>query len=609
MENVLTNTKALAPTSRLRLLQTTDLHMQLLPFDYQSDRADPSVGLLRLVPLIAQQRAQSLQTLLFDCGDLLQGSSVADVVAAEGTHRLPHPMVKAFNEIGYDALTLGNHDFDYGLDYLHKALAQFECSAVLANVQTADGQDLVQPTLLRTLQMDCADGVVRPLTIGIIGLVTPQVVLPEVTNGPSEINCQDPAIAAAYHAPKLRAAGADIIIALCHFGLEAAATGPDDHPALAALPDIDVVMTGHVHGLFPSDHPARHPAIDPQNSTVHGKPAVMSGAYGSHLGQIDLALDWDGSKWSIAGHDVQVLTPNAESPPADDPVVAAITQAVTPWHTKTRAHLAQTIAQTHKRIFSHFTIIESGLSQQILGRAARHTVRAALSQTVHAELPLLATSGAYNAGRKIGSFVHLDIQPGPLTLREVAALYPYTNPIVAILRNGQQLRDWLEHASSAFATLEVGRSDQALLDPQFPAYHCDTIIGLHYNFDLSRPAGQGRVRDITYNGVAIKDDQSFVLASNSFRLGGGGGYPHVEPSDVIYVSPLGTRDSLTRYLTETGAVNDAVAPVWDFSPLPGTHAYFDSSRQAAELIDTLQNRQVRMVADLPDQAARFELSL
>lgn len=267
----------------LRILATTDMHMHVLPYNYLTDRPCNRVGLARTASQIALRRAEAPNSLLLDNGDFLQGSPLGDFVAGlDGSApRQPHPAIAAMNALRYDAATLGNHDFNFGLPFLRRALAQAEFPFVAANLHMRRGPEL-RPYVILT--RDFLDRAGRPvsLRIGIAGFLPPQTAEWD-RDLAAHIACGDIVESARAILPRMRAEGAELVIALAHSGIGPARHSPRmEHAAtaLAALEGIDVVIAGHSHQVFPGPQIAPAPGIDPARGTLAGKPAVMAGCQG-----------------------------------------------------------------------------------------------------------------------------------------------------------------------------------------------------------------------------------------------------------------------------------------------------------------------------------------
>ena len=567
--------------------------MQILDYDYFSDHADTQTGLIRLATQITALRAEpGVTTLLFDNGDFLQGNPLADHLSNRQTGGTGHPMIAAFNTLGYDAITLGNHEFDYGLPFLRAALAEARFPVVSTNIRSLQGPPLALPYAILDRQVQCSDGTLRPLRVGVIGFVPPQVNMWDKGALNGTLEADDIVASAQAQVPQLRGAGADIVIALCHSGIGPAIHTPGMESAavpLAAVDGIDAILTGHTHEFFPGDsHPASA-AVDPVRGTLHGKPAVMAGFYGNCLGVIDLELDLSGPSPRIISHQTRLEQGHADT--RDCPVQARLMKAVQSAHEATLHHVRQPIAQTRSHLQSYFSTMMPDLPQKLLAEAQHRAITRALSNTEHRDLPILSATAPFRSGGHAGPGHYIDVSPGPLALRDAAAIYPFTNTLCAVRRTGAQLRNWLERSAGHFLRIRADISNQPLINNHIPAYSCDTIFGLTYRFDLSAPARFGpdgdvadpqasRLRDLRHEGRAVADDDVFVVAINSYRAFGGGGFENVPAEDMLYISNEKTRDILVEYLRAQGTVDDTAPRCWDFAPITGASALFRSAPAA-----------------------------
>lgn len=582
------------PKGRLCILETTDLHMQILPYDYFADHEDDTMGLARLADKITALRADpAVTTLLFDNGDFLQGTPLADHVASTWHSGRVHPMIAAMNVLKYDAITLGNHEFDYGIPFLESVLEQVEFPVVCANLELTDHAPIAEPFQILKRPILCNDGISRDIHIGLIGFLPPQVPdwNPDLCDG--LVKTTDIIERARALIPQIQAAGADIIIALCHAGIGSAIHSHEMENAvvpLAAIAGIDVILAGHTHEFFPDPTRTGTDAIDPVLGRIHGKPTVMAGFFGSRLGVVDLDLEWRDAQWTIVDHKTRLargdpgLAPQSSSP-------QLIKDAIIADHTATLAHIRQPIAMTQTPIHSYFTTIGIDIGQRVLAQAQLSHVAAALSDTPHADVPVLSATAPYLFGGRAGPGHYLDILPGPIALRDAAAIFPFADKLCAVRRNGKQIRHWIERSISRYNQLVPGQHNQTLLDPDNPGYNFDSLHGLTYKIDLSAPAmfdpsgnktkpQGGRLRDLRHNGQLVDDDDIFIVATNRYRANGGGGFDPVPQDDLIFVSKESIRDILIRSLRNRSVIADTVPMNWSFVPLPDTSAIFESSPKA-----------------------------
>ena len=494
-----------ANQAHLRLLATTDLHANILAYDYYADRPSAGLGLAQAAPLITRLRDQAANALLFDNGDFLQGNPLADYVAF-GRGPSPggtHPVVAAMNTLGYDAGTLGNHDFNFGLEFLDRALAGANFPVVSANVATQQGQTarddrtyLPPYVLLDRVLIDGA-GRSHTICIGVIGFVPPQIMTWDHRHLEGRVTARDILAAARDYVPQMKDQGADIIIALSHSGigddaedrlLENAST------PLAGIDGIDAVVAGHSHLVFPGDHHRGLAGVDAEAGTLMGKPAVMASFGGTRVGVIDLMLNRADDTWRIkafqsAAHrtaTAKVGRPLADAGSAEAKAEAAVLRAVHSDHQATLSYIRRPIGHTDVPLVSYFAFagIDAGL--RVVAEAQRREVKRLLQDTAHADLPLLSSVAPFRSGGRGGPGAYTDIPAGEIALRNVADLYIYGD-LRAVRVTGVELRGWLERSASIFAQITQGQEVQPLMNPRIPGYLFDVIYGVKYTIDPTQP--------------------------------------------------------------------------------------------------------------------------
>jgi 2',3'-cyclic-nucleotide 2'-phosphodiesterase / 3'-nucleotidase len=571
----------------LRILATTDLHMQILPYDYFADRAEQIGGLVHLADQITALRAdRSALTLLFDNGDFLQGNPLADTLAQAGSAKTTHPMIAAFAALHYDAINLGNHEFNYGLPFLRQALQDASCPVVCANIDWRDQVQIAQPFVILDRMIRCDDGRDHPLRIGVVGFVPPQITRwDRVKLGDAIATC-DIVAAAQDIVPQIKAAGADIVIALCHAGIDTADHRPGMENAavpLAAVPGIDAIVTGHTHEIFPDATRPATPYVDPVAGRIHGKPAVGAGFYGQALGAITLKLRRAADRWHVTDHASAVLPATPAQP--DSAVSARIKAAVQDAHDATLRQIRQPVARTLVPIHSYFARVSPDLPGHILGQALIAHAALVLPDN---DLPIIAAVSAVRAGGLGGPDCYVAIPPGPVMRRDVCAIYPYADTAVIVRRTGAELRAWLEQAVSGYQQIFPRRADQALLNPDFAGYVFDAFHGLTYTIDLTQPPRHdatgrivapqaARITDLRHNGTEVRPEQCFAVVANSYRSFGGGGFPPIPMHDILATSREPVRDILTAEFQRQGVIDAPVQTPWRFAPIPDTFVDFISA--------------------------------
>lgn len=589
-----------APRLHLRLLETSDLHMFVLDWDYYREKPDLTVGLNRIASLIERARAEAPNALLFDNGDLIQGSPLGDYLAREGSlaNGRVHPVFAVMNSLRYDAATLGNHEFNFGLNFLERALAGAAFPYVSANIERADGREFAPPFRILERRLVDEDGVAHSLRIGVIGFAPPQIMMWDKSHVEGRLQCGDIVAAARRHVPALRET-CDVLVALCHAGINIRpATENEENAALqlAAVPGVDAVMMGHSHRVFPGPDYAGLAGVDAERGALAGVPAVMPGFWGSHLGVIDLSLARDGARWivdrfasearPIYKREASRVTPLVTADPAVEKIVAVEHEAAKAW-------VDQPIGRLQAPLHSFFVWIGVDPVAALVNAAQLAYARPLLAATPYAALPLLSAAAPFRAGYTPDAYI--DLAPGPIALRDVADIYPFPNTLVAVRVTGAGLREWLEHAARIFRQIDVASQEpQSLIDRRTPSYNFDVIAGVTYKIDVSRPArydGNGklveadasRIIDLRYAGRAIDPAQEFVVVTNSYRADGGGKFPGLDGRNIVLRAPDSNREAIARFLRDGEAVT--TERPWLFAPLGRRVTIaFDSAPAAASRI-------------------------
>lgn len=593
------------PLASLRLIATSDLHASLMPYDYCANRPNSNLGLGAIAQQIAAARGEVQNCLLFDNGDFLQGSPLADY-AATARRRRAHPVITAFNMLGYDAATLGNHEFDYGLRFLSEVLADAQFPVVSANIarrlgkSPARDETLVPPFVILRRQIFDNDGHAHLLRIGVIGFAPPQIAEWDRDSPDGRIHTRDILAAARAWLPRLRARGADIIVALAHSGIGCLDPEPGTEnaaTALAALPEIDAVVAGHSHQVFPGPGFPASPSVDPVNGRLAGKPAVMPGHSANHVGIIDLQLQRCTSgprRWQVAGATARIGNRSADR----SLTTPALQQALAPDHRATLAWSRRQLGVTAVALHSHFATVAPSSALALIAEAKAEHVRSALGSTSWAGLPLLSSASPFRAGGHSGPTNFTEIAAGPLRMRNLSDLYPFPNTLVTLLMTGAEVADWLERATAVFRQIVPGSTDAALHDDAMPSFVFETIPELSYAIDLSQPArfdGQGRLvnpgaRRITglrHEGRPVDPAAEFLLVTNNHRAGRARLQDPASDPEVVFTDGARVQSVIASHVQRRGRVGAAPPRNWHFLPLPGTTVSVACGDGAAAHLDDI----------------------
>ncbi|KOF22601.1 2', 3'-cyclic nucleotide 2'-phosphodiesterase [Ensifer adhaerens] len=627
--------RAAANQAHLRIMETTDLHVHVFPYDYYGDKPNDTLGLARTASIVDAIRAEATNSILVDNGDFLQGNPMGDYIAYQRGMKDGdiHPVIAAMNVLGYDCGTLGNHEFNYGLDFMFKVLNGANFPLVCANLTkgtlAADARQdqlFLKPYVILDRKVKDGTGAEHAIRVGLIGFVPPQIMTWDAKNLEGKASTRDIVKAAESWVPQMREEGADIVIALSHSGI-----GQQDYAEnlenasvpLAAVEGIDAIVTGHSHLDFPGPKFDKIAGVDNTKGLISGKPGVMGGFWGSHLGLIDLLIEREGGAW-------RVVSSTSEARPiyrreekkviaevADKPEVLAAAQKE---HEATLAYVRTPVGKSAVPLYSYFALVADDPSVQIVSQAQTWYIKDMLKDTEHKDLPVLSAAAPFKAGGRGGADYYTDVPAGDIAIKNVADLYLYPNTVQAVVITGEQVRNWLEMSAGIFNQVKAGSSDAALINGDFPSYNFDVIDGVTYQIDLSEPPkfdkdgnavnpSANRIKSLNFNGQPIDPEKKFVVATNNYRAGGGGHFPDIAADKVVFVAPDTNRDVVVRYIIDQGTINPAADANWTFAPLANTSVTFDSGPKARQFLSQVKGVTIEDAGEAAEGFARFRIKL
>ncbi|MEP8767200.1 bifunctional 2',3'-cyclic-nucleotide 2'-phosphodiesterase/3'-nucleotidase [Enterobacter roggenkampii] len=580
-----------AATVDLRILETTDLHSNMMDFDYYKDTPTEKFGLVRTASLINAARGEVKNSVLVDNGDLIQGSPLGDYMATRGLKKGEiHPVYKAMNTLDYTVGNLGNHEFNYGLTYLHDALAGAKFPYVNANIIDVKTQKpLFTPYLIKETEVVDQDGKKQTLKIGYIGFVPPQIMTWDKANLDGKVTVNDITETARKYVPEMREKGADLVVVVAHSGLSAdpyQAMAENSVYYLSEVPGVDAILFGHAHAVFPGKDFASIKGADIEKGTLNGVPSVMPGMWGDHLGVVDLVLNNDGGRWKVTQSKAEARpiydAAAKKSLAAEDKKLVDVLKHD---HDATREFVSKPIGKSADSMYSFLALVQDDPTVQVVNMAqkayAEHFVQ---GDPDLAKLPVLSAAAPFKVGgRKNDPASYVEVEKGQLTFRNAADLYLYPNTLVVVKATGKEVKEWLECSAGQFNQIDPHSSKpQSLINwDGFRTYNFDVIDGVNYQIDVTQPAKYDgecqtinpqaeRIKNLTFNGKAIDPNATFLVVTNNYRAYGGK-FAGTGDGHIAFASPDENRSVLAAWISaeskKAGEIHPAVDNNWRLAPI------------------------------------------
>ncbi|MCC6651294.1 MAG: 5'-nucleotidase C-terminal domain-containing protein [Candidatus Eisenbacteria bacterium] len=526
---------AAAEEARITVLHTTDVHGSLLPWDDLLDKP-AARGLARAATRIAKVRAEGRPVLLLDAGDAMAGSPLVSVWHREPAG-MPEPVSAAMNALGYDAMALGNHEFDHGPAGIDSARASSRFPWLAANVVRSDGSPAFPPSLVREY-----DGV----RVGVIGLCTPAVPLMADSAQWAGYVFLSPIEVARKEVARLRGAErCDVVIALAHTGLEkdprtgearrGDAPGENfGHQLASEVRGIDVVILAHTHQMLPY-------------ADISGTVVTQAGKAAEGMGRIDLTLvrDTPASPWKLTQRRTSLVT-FGDSTATDEAFAAQFA----PYAARTKAALDEVVAQADGELAMAGGRFADGPLWQMVHRAQLEASGADVS-----------LAALFDPAQRVPA--------GPIRVRDLMRLYPYDNTLVTVEMTGAELEAALEHSARYLATYTYD-DGRPLAEPGMPGWNFDMAMGVQYEIDLTRPAGD-RVRHLTFAGAPLAPEKRLRVVVNSYRAAGGGDFTMIRRAPRVWRGGTAP-DALLASVRKAQHVSAKFEPSWtvlpDYAPTP-----------------------------------------
>ncbi len=515
---------------QITILGTTDLHGNINPIDYYTNKPD-NRGLAKVATLIKRVRKEQPNVLLIDSGDTIQGTPLESFHGRKN-NKPPDPMMLVMNSLNYDAMAVGNHEYNFGLKVLEKARSEAKFPWLSANTyDQAKQQPHYKPYLVKEI---------AGVKIGILGLTTPGV--PNWDNPPNYAGLEfhEPVAEARKWVPILRdQEEVDVVVIAMHMGLgEDLRTGevspgqvPHENEAISIakeVPGVDVIFMGHTHRDVPSVY-------------INGVLLTQANRWGSHLARADLYLQRAGSGWRMYAKSARTIAADDRVEP--DPEVVKLAE---PYDQETQGWLSRVIGQSPEELTAREARFRDTAILDLIQKVQLEAGKADVSMVAN-----------FNADARIAK--------GPVSVRDIAGLYVYENTLAVLEVTGQQLKDALEHSAKYFKAYEPGKPLRDLVDEKIPSYNFDIAEGVTYELDISKPIGQ-RIQNLRFRGQPLSPTRKLRLATNNYRVNGGGGYDMYKNAPVVYRSSEEIRELIIDWVERNKTVPTTPNNNWRILP-------------------------------------------
>jgi len=505
--------RASAPArAHIVILSTTDMHGRIFPIDYYTNKYD-NVGIAKVATLVKEARKNDPDLLLIDSGDTIQGTPL-EYFHNKRNNTPPDPMMLAMNALHYDAMTVGNHEYNFGLNVLEKARSEAKFPWLSANTyDKGTPRTHYKPYIVKE---------VSGVRMGVLGLTTPGI--PNWENVPNYAGLEfheTVSEARKWVAVLRNSEKVDLVVIAMHMGIEEdLRTGqinpsqvPNENAAIAIarhVPGVDIILLGHTHREVSS-------------LVVNGVLLTQANRWASHVARVDLYLEQVGGRWHVIANSARTIPVTEKT--TLDPEIAKLGE---PYDKETQDWLSRAIGES---------------SEELTARDCRFRDTAIIDLIQRVQLE------AGNADVSMAACFNPEarIPKGKVTVRNIAGLYEYENTLVTLELTGQQLKEALEHSAQYFREYEQGKSLAELIDQRVPGYNFDMAAGVTYDIDLTKPFGQ-RIQNLKFKGRPLAPEQKLRVVTNNYRVNGGGNYTMYKGAPVVYRSSEEVRELIIDWV-------------------------------------------------------------
>ena len=541
--------------AHLVILSTTDMHGRIFPIDYYTNKYD-NVGIAKVATLIKEARKNDPDLLLLDSGDTIQGTPL-EYLHNRRNNKPPDPMMLAMSALRYDAMAVGNHEYNFGLKVLEKARGDAKFPWLSANTYNTtvkgDPGNYFLPYLIKEVQ---------GVRVGILGLTTPGIPNWENSFNYQGLEFRETVSEAKKWVAVLRDTGkVEVVVIAMHMGIEGdLRTGekspsqvPNENAAVAIarqVPGVDVILMGHTHRDVPSlvvntQFQLQEVEIGSNKETPYYDQGVLltqANRWASHLARVDIYLDKDQrGRWHVIAKSARTIPVTEKT--AVDPEIVQLTES---YHKETQAWLDRAIGESAVELTAPDCRLRDTAIIDLIQRVQLEAGKADVSM-----------AACFNPQARIPK--------GAVSVRDIAGLYEYENTLITLELTGQQLKDALEHSARYFREYETGKTASELIDQRIPGFNFDVAEGVTYDLDLTRPFGQ-RIQNLKFKGQPLSPAQKLRVVTNNYRVNGGGGYAMYKNAPVVYRSSEEIRELVIDWVERNKTIPTGANNNWRIVP-------------------------------------------
>jgi 2',3'-cyclic-nucleotide 2'-phosphodiesterase/3'-nucleotidase len=513
----------------LIILATSDLHAQMTNYDYYQQTPLPiPQGLSHLAPIIQDYRKNKTNVVLIDNGDTIQGTPIDLALQSDGITD-KYAVSRVLEYLRYDAITLGNHEFNFGIKTLDHIIKNTTIPYISSNIyDTATNQPLVNPYIILKKSIKTNHGK-KDIHIALIGATPEQVLLWDKKHLENRITTKNMVESIKEMVQEVRQKGADVVVVAAHSGINMPENGENMIIPISQIPGIDVLIAGHEHQVFPSQNGIKpsYPDNDIINNStgkINNVAVIMPSSMGQYLGAFDIKLEYSDGKWVVQ----QVSSSLIAAGKSEDIQIQKMLQKE---HTATIAKMQEKVATLDKPINNYFALVQNDASLQLINAAQTDYVHRIVVPQIDQSLqnyPILSAAAPFKNGGRSGPFAYTTIKAGDLSLGDIANLYIYPNTLIVLKVTGTELIEYLEWTSQIFNQINSDSTEaQDLISEKFPSFNFDVVSGIQYTIDatqasryeemkLINPQAR-RIKNITYDGRVVTANDVFLLAVNNYR--------------------------------------------------------------------------------------------